>query len=160
MNYRDIKNDLASIARPRPLLMGLLKKDVQGQTLGSIWAGILADDKKTKQTYLADVLGEFVDRQRMIPDPIDSLCDVIQCEANARYWRGWERHQQELKVHLPFRQKTYEDNEWGRAYQLIAHLRSIPCEWRTKRQSITEQAMDEALAWVNGRSERPEWMGT
>ena len=158
MTPTDIKNDLAAIARPRPLLMGLLKKDVQGKTLGSIWASILSDEKITKQTFLADVLGEFVDRQRLVPDPMDALCDLIQAEANSRYWRAWERHQQEMKVHRPFRDKQYADNEWGRAYRLIAYLRSVPCDWRNKRQSISELEMDEALGWVNGRGERPEWL--
>ena len=49
---------------------------------------ILADPKITHQTYLADVLGEFVERRRLVPDPLDALCDVVQAEANARHWRG------------------------------------------------------------------------
>ena len=147
MDVNEIKNDLYRISKPKPTLLGILTKRQKDSTIGHVWAVILANPKVTHQSFLPDVLDEFIERKRQIPDPAECLIDVIQTEANHRYWKAWDQHEQQVRVHdhcrAPWREPS-NDTRWCRAIQMLLE------------KSRSDHEVEKLIVWTHG-GPFPEW---
>ena len=156
MKVAEIKALLWDIAKRYPRVQGLLKKQVQDETQGQIWALDLYH-MELDSGYLQDVCEEYATLKKDLPHPIDNLVKEIADEVKRRQYQDQRRldlHMQASRPKAGELMSKVKDDRIGK----IAIELGVLCKGKHITKKENDLYMNQLIEFDKGERVLPEFL--
>lgn len=156
MKVAEIKSLLWDIAKRYPRVQGLLKKQVQDETQGQIWALDLYH-MELDSGYLQDVCDEYASMKRDLPHPVDNLVKEIADEVKRRQYQDQRRLDLHMQANRPKAGELMSKVKDDRVGRIAIEL-GVLCRMKQISKDKNDQYMDELIEYDKGKRVLPEFL--